>query len=59
MDKHDWKRQTDSVCSFFSSPPRRISLDEGKKWDRHSFSLTPLYVDGVLMEPESDNHIIT
>lgn len=37
----------------------RISLDEGKKWDRHSFSLVPLYVDGVLMEPESDNHIIT
>uniref|UniRef100_A0A671VPD2 Sortilin related VPS10 domain containing receptor 3b n=1 Tax=Sparus aurata TaxID=8175 RepID=A0A671VPD2_SPAAU len=37
----------------------RISLDEGKKWDRHSFSLAPLYVDGVLMEPESDNHIIT
>uniref|UniRef100_A0A8C3AQQ8 Sortilin related VPS10 domain containing receptor 3b n=1 Tax=Cyclopterus lumpus TaxID=8103 RepID=A0A8C3AQQ8_CYCLU len=36
-----------------------ISLDEGKKWDRHSFSLAPLYVDGVLMEPESDNHIIT
>uniref|UniRef100_A0A3Q3JX12 PKD domain-containing protein n=1 Tax=Monopterus albus TaxID=43700 RepID=A0A3Q3JX12_MONAL len=23
------------------------------------FSLAPLYVDGVLMEPESDNHIIT
>ncbi|XP_032397532.1 VPS10 domain-containing receptor SorCS3 isoform X1 [Etheostoma spectabile] len=36
-----------------------ISLDEGKKWDRHSFSLAHLYVDGVLMEPESDNHIIT
>uniref|UniRef100_A0A3Q4B2C5 PKD domain-containing protein n=1 Tax=Mola mola TaxID=94237 RepID=A0A3Q4B2C5_MOLML len=36
-----------------------ISVDEGKKWDRHSFSLEPLYVDGVLMEPESDNHIIT
>ncbi|TNM99316.1 hypothetical protein fugu_012349 [Takifugu bimaculatus] len=36
-----------------------ISLDEGKKWDRHGFSLAPLYVDGVLMEPESDNHIIT
>uniref|UniRef100_A0A3B5AL67 VPS10 domain-containing receptor SorCS3-like n=1 Tax=Stegastes partitus TaxID=144197 RepID=A0A3B5AL67_9TELE len=33
--------------------------NEGKKWDRHSFSLAPLYVDGVLMEPESDNHIIT
>ncbi|KAM4607452.1 VPS10 domain-containing receptor SorCS3-like [Polymixia lowei] len=36
-----------------------ISLDEGKKWDRHSFSLAPLYVDGVLMEPETENHIIT
>ncbi|XP_014888347.1 VPS10 domain-containing receptor SorCS3 isoform X1 [Poecilia latipinna] len=36
-----------------------ISLDEGKKWDRHSFSWVPLHVDGVLMEPESDNHIIT
>ncbi|XP_053292323.1 VPS10 domain-containing receptor SorCS3 [Pleuronectes platessa] len=36
-----------------------ISLDEGKKWDRHSFSAAPLFVDGVLMEPESDNHIIT
>ncbi|XP_062319686.1 VPS10 domain-containing receptor SorCS3 [Osmerus eperlanus] len=36
-----------------------ISLDEGKKWDRHSFSLAPLFVDGVLMEPESENHIIT
>ncbi|XP_051935354.1 VPS10 domain-containing receptor SorCS3 isoform X1 [Hippocampus zosterae] len=36
-----------------------ISLDEGKKWDRHTFSLTPFYVDGVLMESESDNHIIT
>lgn len=37
----------------------RISLDEGKKWDRHSFSLAPLFVDGVLMEPETENHIIT
>uniref|UniRef100_A0A667YBF1 Sortilin related VPS10 domain containing receptor 3b n=1 Tax=Myripristis murdjan TaxID=586833 RepID=A0A667YBF1_9TELE len=36
-----------------------ISVDEGKKWDRHSFSLAPLYVDGVLMEPETENHIIT
>ncbi|XP_034040761.1 VPS10 domain-containing receptor SorCS3 [Thalassophryne amazonica] len=36
-----------------------ISLDEGKKWDRHSFSLAPLYVDGVLMDPDSENHIIT
>lgn len=37
----------------------RISLDEGKKWDRHSFSLAPLFVDGVLMETETENHIIT
>lgn len=36
-----------------------ISLDEGKKWDRHTFSAAPLYVDGVLMAPESENHIIT
>uniref|UniRef100_A0AAV2JPK1 PKD domain-containing protein n=1 Tax=Knipowitschia caucasica TaxID=637954 RepID=A0AAV2JPK1_KNICA len=36
-----------------------ISLDEGKKWDRHTFSSAPLYVDGVLMAPESENHIIT
>uniref|UniRef100_A0A4W5NJB7 Sortilin related VPS10 domain containing receptor 3b n=1 Tax=Hucho hucho TaxID=62062 RepID=A0A4W5NJB7_9TELE len=34
-----------------------ISLDEGKKWDRHSFSLAPLFLDGALMQPE--NHIIT
>ncbi|KAM9394637.1 VPS10 domain-containing receptor SorCS3-like isoform 2-T2 [Salvelinus alpinus] len=34
-----------------------VSLDEGKKWDRHSFSLAPLFLDGVLMQPE--NHIIT
>ncbi|XP_021436187.2 VPS10 domain-containing receptor SorCS3 isoform X1 [Oncorhynchus mykiss] len=34
-----------------------ISLDEGKKWDRHSFSLVPLFLDGALMQPE--NHIIT
>ncbi|XP_041738172.1 VPS10 domain-containing receptor SorCS3-like isoform X2 [Coregonus clupeaformis] len=33
-----------------------ISLDEGKKWDRHSFSLAPLFLDGALMQPE--NHII-
>lgn len=66
MDKHDRKRQTDKTAIvqfcffsvlFFSS--FRISLDEGKKWGRHSFSSAPLYVDGVLMEPESDNHIIT
>ncbi|KAM9559064.1 VPS10 domain-containing receptor SorCS3-like isoform 3-T3 [Salvelinus alpinus] len=34
-----------------------ISLDEGKTWARHSFSLVPLFLDGALMQPE--NHIIT
>uniref|UniRef100_A0A8C1V8N6 Sortilin related VPS10 domain containing receptor 3b n=1 Tax=Cyprinus carpio TaxID=7962 RepID=A0A8C1V8N6_CYPCA len=36
-----------------------ISLDEGRKWDKLSFSSTPLFVDGVLMTPETENHIIT
>ncbi|XP_051502906.1 VPS10 domain-containing receptor SorCS3-like [Myxocyprinus asiaticus] len=36
-----------------------ISLDEGLKWDRLSFSSTPLFVDGVLMTPETENYIIT
>nr|XP_055027995.1 VPS10 domain-containing receptor SorCS3 isoform X1 [Misgurnus anguillicaudatus] len=36
-----------------------ISLDEGRQWDRLSFSSTPLFVDGVLMTPETENHIIT
>ncbi|KAG7463022.1 hypothetical protein MATL_G00190840 [Megalops atlanticus] len=36
-----------------------ISFDEGKQWERHSFSLVPLFVDGVLVEPGTENHIIT
>ncbi|XP_030643264.1 VPS10 domain-containing receptor SorCS3 [Chanos chanos] len=36
-----------------------ISLDEGRSWDRHSFSSSPLFVDGVLMEQDTENHIIT
>ncbi|TRY93677.1 hypothetical protein DNTS_029389 [Danionella cerebrum] len=37
----------------------RISLDEGRHWDKLSFSATPLFVDGVLMTPETENRIIT
>uniref|UniRef100_A0A8C1UBY0 Sortilin related VPS10 domain containing receptor 3b n=1 Tax=Cyprinus carpio TaxID=7962 RepID=A0A8C1UBY0_CYPCA len=37
----------------------RISLDEGRQWDKLSFSSTPLFVDGVLMTPETENRIIT
>uniref|UniRef100_A0A671M3I5 VPS10 domain-containing receptor SorCS3-like n=1 Tax=Sinocyclocheilus anshuiensis TaxID=1608454 RepID=A0A671M3I5_9TELE len=36
-----------------------ISLDEGRQWDKLSFSSTPLFVDGVMMTPETENHIIT
>uniref|UniRef100_A0A672RVJ3 VPS10 domain-containing receptor SorCS3-like n=1 Tax=Sinocyclocheilus grahami TaxID=75366 RepID=A0A672RVJ3_SINGR len=36
-----------------------ISLDEGRQWDKLSFSSTPLFVDGVLMTPETENHIVT
>ncbi|KAJ8360219.1 hypothetical protein SKAU_G00167440 [Synaphobranchus kaupii] len=36
-----------------------ISFDEGKQWDMRSFSLVPLFVDGVLVEPGMENHIIT
>ncbi|XP_042598026.1 VPS10 domain-containing receptor SorCS3-like isoform X3 [Cyprinus carpio] len=36
-----------------------ISLDEGRQWDKLSFSSTPLFVDGVLMTPETENRIIT
>ncbi|XP_076839029.1 VPS10 domain-containing receptor SorCS3 isoform X1 [Brachyhypopomus gauderio] len=36
-----------------------ISFDEGRQWTRHSFSATPLYVDGVLVEPGSENQVLT
>ncbi|XP_072546276.1 VPS10 domain-containing receptor SorCS3 isoform X2 [Salminus brasiliensis] len=36
-----------------------ISMDEGRHWDRFSFSSTPLFVDGVLMEQDTQNYIIT
>ncbi|XP_035388361.1 VPS10 domain-containing receptor SorCS3 isoform X2 [Electrophorus electricus] len=36
-----------------------ISMDEGRQWNRISFSSTPLFVDGVLMEQDTQNYIIT
>ncbi|KAG9268232.1 VPS10 domain-containing receptor SorCS3-like [Astyanax mexicanus] len=36
-----------------------ISMDEGRHWDRFSFSSAPLFVDGVLMEQDTQNYIIT
>ncbi|KAL2102436.1 hypothetical protein ACEWY4_001604 [Coilia grayii] len=36
-----------------------VSFDEGRQWDRHSFSMVPLFVDGVLVEPGIDNQIMT
>ncbi|XP_063064698.1 VPS10 domain-containing receptor SorCS3-like [Engraulis encrasicolus] len=36
-----------------------VSFDEGRQWDRHSFSMVPLFVDGVLVEPGIDKQIMT
>uniref|UniRef100_A0A8C4S2L0 Sortilin related VPS10 domain containing receptor 3 n=1 Tax=Erpetoichthys calabaricus TaxID=27687 RepID=A0A8C4S2L0_ERPCA len=36
-----------------------ISFDEGKQWSKYSFTLTPLFVDGVLVEPGTENQIMT
>ncbi|XP_075997838.1 VPS10 domain-containing receptor SorCS1-like [Genypterus blacodes] len=36
-----------------------LSFDEGRNWDRYSFTASPLYVDGVLGEPGEDILIMT
>ncbi|XP_006630890.2 VPS10 domain-containing receptor SorCS3 [Lepisosteus oculatus] len=36
-----------------------ISFDEGKQWSRYSFTLAPLFVDGVLVEPGTESQIMT
>ncbi|XP_062376290.1 VPS10 domain-containing receptor SorCS3-like [Sardina pilchardus] len=36
-----------------------VSIDEGRSWLQYRFSLSPLYVDGVLMEQDTHHHIIT
>uniref|UniRef100_A0A8C8K8L1 PKD domain-containing protein n=1 Tax=Oncorhynchus tshawytscha TaxID=74940 RepID=A0A8C8K8L1_ONCTS len=37
----------------------QISFDEGRQWTRHSFSLVPLFVDGMLVEAGTENQIMT
>uniref|UniRef100_A0A8C5HQ82 VPS10 domain-containing receptor SorCS1-like n=1 Tax=Gouania willdenowi TaxID=441366 RepID=A0A8C5HQ82_GOUWI len=36
-----------------------LSFDEGRYWDKYSFTSLPLYVDGVLGEPGEDTLIMT
>ncbi|XP_069548903.1 VPS10 domain-containing receptor SorCS1-like [Brachyistius frenatus] len=36
-----------------------LSFDEGRNWDKYSFTSSPLYVDGVLGEPGEDTLIMT
>ncbi|XP_055781662.1 VPS10 domain-containing receptor SorCS1-like isoform X1 [Salvelinus fontinalis] len=35
-----------------------LSFDEGKRWNKYSFTPSPLYVDGVLGEPGEDTLIM-
>ncbi|MGH0150245.1 UNVERIFIED_CONTAM: hypothetical protein FKN15_048831 [Acipenser sinensis] len=44
-----------------SQPIRQlaISFDEGKQWSKYSFTLAPLFVDGVLVEPGIESQIMT
>ncbi|TNN81839.1 VPS10 domain-containing receptor SorCS1 [Liparis tanakae] len=37
----------------------QLSFDEGRNWDKYSFTSSPLYVDGVLGEPGEDTLIMT
>jgi len=46
-----------SICGGSISP--RLSFDEGRNWDKYSFTSSPLYVDGVLGEPGEDILIMT
>ncbi|PWA30690.1 hypothetical protein CCH79_00009138, partial [Gambusia affinis] len=36
-----------------------LSFDEGRQWNKYSFSNTPLFVDGVLGEPGEETLIMT
>uniref|UniRef100_A0A8C6TQ47 Sortilin related VPS10 domain containing receptor 1 n=1 Tax=Neogobius melanostomus TaxID=47308 RepID=A0A8C6TQ47_9GOBI len=40
-------------------PIRHICFDEGRNWDKYSFTSSLLYVDGVLGEPGEDTLIMT
>ena len=47
------------ISHLLSSLSHRVSFDEGRQWDQHSFSMVPLFVDGVLVEPGIDSQIMT
>ncbi|XP_027785961.2 VPS10 domain-containing receptor SorCS3 [Marmota flaviventris] len=36
-----------------------VSFDEGHSWDKYSFTLLPLFVDGALVEAGVETHIMT
>uniref|UniRef100_A0A669F5G7 Sortilin related VPS10 domain containing receptor 1 n=1 Tax=Oreochromis niloticus TaxID=8128 RepID=A0A669F5G7_ORENI len=44
---------------FLDAIPALLSFDEGRNWDKYSFTSSPLYVDGVLGEPGEDTLIMT
>lgn len=53
-----------SICGSSLRDPAvvlspRLSFDEGRNWDKYSFTSSPLYVDGVLGEPGEDILIMT
>lgn len=48
-----------SVCDPTIVRSLRLSFDEGRNWDKYSFTSSPLYVDGVLGEPGEDTLIMT
>ncbi|XP_053307005.1 VPS10 domain-containing receptor SorCS3 [Spea bombifrons] len=36
-----------------------LSFDEGRSWSKYGFTTSPLFVDGALVEPGLENHIMT
>ncbi|KAE8589299.1 hypothetical protein XENTR_v10017516 [Xenopus tropicalis] len=36
-----------------------LSFDEGRSWNKYAFTSVPLFVDGALIEPGLENHIMT
>lgn len=42
------------VCFYL-----RVSFDEGRSWSKYSFTSTPLFVDGSLVDPGIDTQIMT
>lgn len=56
--------EINSICGWSVCDPTivlslRLSFDEGRNWDKYSFTSSPLYVDGVLGEPGEDTLIMT